>query len=165
MTVTDPYRFYLRVSADNHAQRDIPLYVYVDQSGRGSALFKIMDIYTGTLDAQSNLIQGLAGARIRMIKEEGTSFETNLVTDTIGEAFAQSLPVGRYNVRVSASGHNDLSDRIWIKPGVTVSKEYTLEERARDRGMERPGDHHSGPLRNRAESHLSNRRAGARRGD
>ena len=122
-----PYLFYLRVMAANHATRDIPLYVHVDRSGAGNVLFKVMDIYTGTLNTNGNLIEGLAGARIRLVKEEGMNLETNLVTDAAGEAMALSLPVGRYSVRVSASGHNDRSDTLWIKPGITVSKDYTLE--------------------------------------
>jgi RHS repeat-associated protein len=124
---TTPYLFYLRVTADNHPTRDIPLYVNVDRSGLGNALFKVMDIYTGTLDGGGNLIQGLAGARIRLVKEEGSTYETNLVTDAIGEALAQTIPVGRYTVRVSANGHNDRSDTLWINPGMTVTRDCTLE--------------------------------------
>jgi RHS repeat-associated protein len=122
-----PYLFYLRVTAANHPTRDIPLYVNVDRSGLGNALFKVMDIYTGTLDRNGNVVQGLAGARLRLVKEEGSSFETNLVTDALGEVLVQNLPVGRYSVRLAANGHNDRSDVIWIKPGMTVSKDYTLE--------------------------------------
>jgi len=36
-------------------------------------------------------------------------------------------PAGRYSARISAPGHNDRSDTVWIKPGITVHKEYTLE--------------------------------------
>ena len=57
------YHFYLRILAANYSQTDINVYVSVTQSGEGNILFKVADIYTGTLDENQELIQGLSGAR------------------------------------------------------------------------------------------------------
>lgn len=127
LTGTTPNLFNLRVTADNHPSRDIPFYVHVDRSGLGNVLFKVMDMFTSTLDTDGNVVQGLAGARIRLVKEEGSAYEANLVTDALGEALGQELPAGRYTARISAAGHNDRRDTVWIKPGMTVHREYTLE--------------------------------------
>jgi hypothetical protein len=127
LTITQPYRFFLRVQADNYPQTDISVWVFVDASGMGDALFKITDIYTGTIDTNGHTIVGLAGARIRMVKESGSPFETNLVTDALGEAQAQDLPVGRYLVRATASGHDSASAQVWIKPGATTVTKLGLQ--------------------------------------
>ncbi len=127
LTPTTPYRFNLRVAADNHDTRDVALYVTVDESGRGGVAFHVADIYTGTLDAQSQTIRGLAGARIRLTKESGVEVETNLVSDAWGEAEAHSLPSGRYTARISAPEHKSATARVWIREGTVAAEEVFLE--------------------------------------
>ena len=126
LSVAAPYTFYLRVSAENHVTRDIPFYVWVNAAGAGNVLIKASDIYTGTLDGNNQIIQGLAGARIKLVKEEGFPLETNLVTDALGEALFLNLPAGRYSLRATADGHFTGTDRIWVKPGVTTSQPIAL---------------------------------------
>jgi RHS repeat-associated protein len=123
-----PYEYRLRVWASNHPTNEVPLFVYVDNSGQGHASFHIMDIYTGTLDGNGQPIAGLAGATIELTREDsGLAFTTTAVSDALGEARVRDLPAGRYRVRISARNHNDKQDRIWIQPGVTLGCSYTLE--------------------------------------
>lgn len=107
----------------------IPVVIYVDNSGVGDAMFHVMDIYTrwGT-DTNAANYNGLGGARIQLVREDSAVvFITNITTAANGTVSVENLPVGRYRIRVSAKDHNDLGDRIWIKPGATESREYTLE--------------------------------------
>ncbi len=57
------------MSASNHAAATINLYVAVTQEGQGNVLFKVSDIYTGTIDQNGDVIQGLGGARINLQNE------------------------------------------------------------------------------------------------
>ena len=63
------YAFGLRVSASNYAATTINLYVSVTQEGQGNVLFKVSDIYTGTINQNGDVIQGLSGARIILQNE------------------------------------------------------------------------------------------------
>ncbi len=103
------YEFMLRVSSSNHPVRDINIFAAVTQDGVGGMLFKISDIYTATLDENEQLIQGLAGARIKVQNETVLSVEESLVTDSVGEALFTDLPAGYYRFRISASNHQDLT--------------------------------------------------------
>ncbi|GAH31929.1 unnamed protein product, partial [marine sediment metagenome] len=42
------------------------LFVSVTKSGVGNALFKVTDIYTGTLDGNNGPIQGINGAKVKV---------------------------------------------------------------------------------------------------
>jgi RHS repeat-associated protein len=122
------YTFYLQVSSSNYGTRSIPIYASVTQSGVGNALFKVSDIYTGTVDAKTgNVVQGLSGASIRMQNEEVLSVDQTIRTDAYGEALFTGLPSGKYKCRVTASNHQEHTGRVWIKPGVTASEEVFLE--------------------------------------
>lgn len=127
LTPTAPYKYYLQVVSDNYRTCNVPLYVTVDESGRGGASFHVTDIYTATEDAQGQLIKGLAGARILLTKETGTEFTTNLVTDAWGEAECSGLPAGRYTARISASEHKAQTVRIVVREGVVDAREVFLE--------------------------------------
>ena len=120
------YQFILRVAADNHPARTINLFVGVDGSGQGRALFKVSDIYTGTPAAQGGVVQGMSGGQISLQKESGTLLVTNLTTDALGEALFERLPVGAYLVKITASQHETYSGRIWVQPGATTVKEVFL---------------------------------------
>ena len=121
------YALVLRVTSANYAQTDINVYVSVTQSGTGDALFKVSDIYTGTLDSNLDVIQGLSGARVSL-ENEAVSTETYTgTTDSAGEALFEDLPVGRYKVRVTADNHQQYSGRTWVKAGITASQEVFLE--------------------------------------
>ena len=122
------YSFYLRVTADNYATRNIGIYVSVTQSGIGNALFKVSDIYTGTPDTNTGLpIQGLVNARVRLQNEEVLTEEYSMTTDSLGEAFFEDLPSGNYKARIRADNHQEKIVRIWIKPGVTTNQEIFLD--------------------------------------
>ena len=121
------HTFKLRVKAANHTTTDINLYAAVTQSGEGNILFKLSDIYTGTLDQNGNFIQGLAGARVRLQNEKTLSVEINRTSDSIGEAYFTNIPVGPYKCRVTAHNHQEYVGRVWIKPGVTATEDVFLD--------------------------------------
>jgi len=125
-TAEGMYLFYLRVASSNYPTTDIALYVSVTQSGIGSVLFKVANIYTGTVDQNNEIIQGLAGAKIKVQNEEVLTVEQTQTTDTMGEVLFSDLPSGRYKCRITADNHQEYIGRLWIKPGVTVSKEVFL---------------------------------------
>ena len=52
-----------------------------------------MDIYTGWPGEGGN--DGLVGAAVELVKEDGVVFVTNRITDAFGETWFQDLPVGR----------------------------------------------------------------------
>jgi YD repeat-containing protein len=121
------YAFKLRVTAANYPQTDIHLYASVTQSGIGNVLFKVSDIYTGTLNAGGQVIQGLSGAKVRLQNEAVLTEEYNAVTDGIGEAYFTDIPSGRYKARVTASNHQEYIGRVWVKPGVTAVEDVFLD--------------------------------------
>ncbi len=120
------HEFRLHVQAQNHAARDINVFVSVDGSGRGGLLFKVTDIYTGTTNQQGGLVQGLQGATIALQRESGTPLLTNKATDVLGEASFDDLPVGSYVLRVSATKHDTYGGRVWVRPGMVNTKEVFL---------------------------------------
>ncbi|MCP4687987.1 MAG: carboxypeptidase regulatory-like domain-containing protein, partial [Desulfobacterales bacterium] len=103
------------------------MFASVTQSGVGGVLFKVSDIYTGTLDNDNNPIPGLAGARIRLQNELVLTEEYNKTTDSLGEAEFRDLPAGRYKYRIRAGSHDSKSGRLWIKPGLTTGQEVFLD--------------------------------------
>ncbi|MBU0677139.1 MAG: Ig-like domain-containing protein [Verrucomicrobia bacterium] len=125
----ETHAFKLRVRSANHAQTDINLYASVDGSGVGGALFRVVDMYTDTLDGQGIPIEGLAGARVALQKETGSQLRTNLTTDATGEVLFENLPVGSYVFRITATAHEGIQGRLWIKPGVVASREVFLQSR------------------------------------
>jgi hypothetical protein len=120
------YHFILRVTSSNHETRDINLYCAVTQSGIGSVLFKVSDIYTGTVGANNQITQGLSGSRIMLQNEQVTTIEQTITTDAYGEALFSNLPAGRYKFRATATNHQEQIGRIWIQPGVTGTQDVFL---------------------------------------
>ena len=121
------YAFYLRIKSSNYDTTDIGLYASVVQQGFGDVMFKISDIYTGTLDNNHNLIQGVSNAKILLQNESVSTQEYTINTDDSGEALLQNIPAGRYKLRVRAANHQEQISRIWIKPGVAAIKDIFLE--------------------------------------
>jgi len=122
----EDYEFRLRLTSDNFETTDINLYAAVTRSGQGSVLFKVTDLYTGTLDADGKAIQGVKNARIRLQNEEVLTEEYSVNTDGLGEALLTDIPAGRYKYRVRADSHQQEIGRIWIKPGSTATEEVFL---------------------------------------
>jgi RHS repeat-associated protein len=120
------HAFTLRAWGANHARVDIPLYVVVTSGTTGQALFKVTDIYTGTVGEHDEIIQGLAGAHIALRHETVPGVAQSLTTDAMGEAHFRDFPAGRYRYRVSAANHLESSGSIWVKPGVTATEEVFL---------------------------------------
>ena len=121
------YSFYLRVSALNYPTTDIGLYPVVTQSGEGNTLFKVSDMYTGTLDGDGQIIEGLHGASIRIENENVSTEQYTATTDAVGEVLFSDLPAGRYKYKVTAPKHDSSIGRIWVKPGVTVTETVPLK--------------------------------------
>ena len=121
------YAFGLRVSASNYAATTINLYVAVTQEGQGNVLFKVSDIYTGTINQNGDIIQGLSDARIKIQNEAVLTEEYSGFTDGFGEAWFEDIPSGQYKCRITANNHQEYIGRIWIKPGVSLNKNVFLD--------------------------------------
>ena len=120
------YEFKLRATSSNGAEIDVNIYVSVSQSGMGNALFKLSDIYTATLDSGGQVIQGLAGANIRLQNERVLSIDRTLGTDAAGEALFSDLPTGYYKYRATANNHQEVIGRLQIKAGLTATEPVFL---------------------------------------
>ena len=122
------YSFYLRVSSSNHPTRDIGIFASVTQSGKGNALFKVSDIYTGTPHPTTRQpVQGLAGAKVYLQNEAVLTQSYNKTTDSAGEAWFEDLPSGQYKCRITANNHQEKISRIWIRPGVAATQDVFLD--------------------------------------
>jgi RHS repeat-associated protein len=121
------YSFKLKVTAANYPETPINIYCMVTQSGIGSALFKVTDIYTGSVASGGGVVQGLAGAKITLQNEVNLTITSNQTTDSFGESMFRDLPAGTYKFRVTAADHQERIGRLWIKPGVTTSQEVFLD--------------------------------------
>ncbi len=120
------HRFRLRLTAEGKLPVDLPVDVAVSQSGEGSVLVHLSDIYTATLDANGVPIAGLANARVTLQHEELPEVHYEGTTNTNGEIRFDALVPGSYYLRGAAPGHNDNYKRIVIQPGVISSEELFL---------------------------------------
>ena len=106
--VADGYhQLQLRISAANDAGGTVPITIAVARDGQGTARFKLVDIYTGTLDAQGQPIEGLAGARITLQNEALTGDIRTATSNAQGIAEFSAIPPGNYRWRASAASHQD----------------------------------------------------------
>jgi hypothetical protein len=121
------YQYKLRVTAANAAGGEIPFVVRVASAGLGGAQFKVANIYTNTLDANSNRILGLAGARVRLQSETNAAVVQEGVTNASGEITLTNLPTGRYTYRVSAKDHADTSGRFVVRSGTVGFENVFLD--------------------------------------
>ncbi len=122
------YTYYLKVESNNYATMTIGLYCYVTQSGQGNVLFKVEDIYSGTVDnTTGEIIQGVEGARITVQNEDVLSITRSGTTDHLGELTFNNLPAGIYKYRVTAPNHNEKTGNFWIKPGITTTEKVYLQ--------------------------------------
>ena len=121
------YAFKLRVESGNYPVTDINLFASVTQSGRGNALFKMQDIYTGTVDKEGNVVQGLAGATLKLQHDMVSTVQFTAVSDASGEAVFTDLPSGTYKVKATANNHQEWIGRLTVKPGMTAFQEVFLD--------------------------------------
>jgi hypothetical protein len=126
--VSDGYhQLELRISADNDSGGMVPVTIAVAQDGKAGVRFKIVDIYTNTLDAQGKNIEGLAGARIVLQNEALTNDLRSTNSNASGEASFSDIPPGTYRWRASAPNHMDASGRITIYAGLTASERVFMD--------------------------------------
>ncbi|MFC1795896.1 carboxypeptidase regulatory-like domain-containing protein, partial [Pseudomonadota bacterium] len=117
----------IRIASDNAVGGDIPFTVAVTQSGDGDVEFRVIDMFTNTLDEGGQLIEGLAGATVKVQHETVPGIEQSAVTDAAGEALITGLPAGRYRFRVSALDHSDTAGGVIIRPGGLAQELVFLE--------------------------------------
>ncbi|WP_245932473.1 fibronectin type III domain-containing protein [Isoalcanivorax indicus] len=120
------YEYRLRITGDNLAPFDIPVYVVVTNADTGGFIFHASDIYTATLDEYGNPIPGLEGARISLQNVNVLSETYQATTDSFGLAEFDDLPVGQYYYRASAPNREARSGHIWVRPGVTGNQDVFL---------------------------------------
>lgn len=121
-----PLALVLRFTDGLQTALDVPVWVTVDDSGTGSALVKVVDIYTGTPGPGGQLVQGLAGAKVELTRVLGTPVKLTATTDAAGEAWFPEVPTGLYQVRGSAPGHTDQLASLSVKPGLTAWTDMLL---------------------------------------
>ena len=121
------YTFWLEVQSANGATTVLNVYVAVTESGQGGMTFKVSDIYTGTTDDGGQLIEGLAGALIKLQNERVLTVQETLTTNQKGEASFSNLPSGRYKFLATAANHQSVNGRVKIKPGVDGTTQVHLD--------------------------------------
>ncbi|MCE9777559.1 fibronectin type III domain-containing protein, partial [Shewanella algae] len=112
------YRLKLRVTAANHATRDIPIIASLVEEGVGGLQVKLADIYTATLNEQGELIRGLKGASLSLQNLDVPEVKYQATTDELGEIYYPGIQAGNYRYRISAAKHDDLTGEVRILPGV-----------------------------------------------
>ncbi len=121
------YVFYVQVRGSNYEADRILVHVAVTDSGTGSVLFKVADIYTATIDQDTGeMIQGLSGASLSLQNETVTSVSYTAKTDEYGEILLSDLPAGRYKYYLTADKHDQVTGRVWIKPGITITEDVFM---------------------------------------
>ncbi len=126
--VPDGYhQLQIRITADNDPGGQVPVTVAVVRDGQGGVRFKMVDIYTGTLDANGQPIPGLSGARITLQNEALTNDVRTATSNASGLAEFTAIPPGNYRWRASASNHVDSSGRITVSAGLTANERVFLD--------------------------------------
>ncbi|MDC0357842.1 fibronectin type III domain-containing protein [Oligoflexia bacterium] len=120
------HEFLLRVTADGNQTLDLPILVAVTQSGVGNFLVHVSDIYTATLNSSNQVIPGLEDAQVKLLHENVSSIEYVARTDNQGEILFQGVTAGNYILRASAPDHDDIVQRVRIRPGITNTEEVFL---------------------------------------
>ncbi len=120
------YTFDLHITSSNGLGYVYKVYAAVTQAGEGNVFIHASDIYTATLDDYGRIIKGLAGARVKLQNEQVLTEVYEGVTDEDGNLLLENVPTGRYFYRASAYDHEDVSGRLWVKPGVTTAEEMFL---------------------------------------
>lgn len=120
------YELILKIKGDNLSAYTVPVVIRVTQSGIGNAFFTVSDIYTLTLDANKQVIEGVNNARVQLQNESTLTIATPKNTDAKGEVIFEGLPAGRYSYRVTANDHNSVSGRVWVKADVTSREKVFL---------------------------------------
>lgn len=121
------YSFILKISGDNIPSAYVPVYVSVVENGTGSISLKLNDIYTGTLDANNQVIQGVSNAKVVLVKENLPSDRHEATSDAGGNVDITDLSPGYYHCRITVSKHTEYTDRLKVVPDVTTTKNIYLE--------------------------------------
>lgn len=121
------YNLRLRVTADNATGGDVPVAIQVTQAGDGSVRFTAADIFTNTVDAQGNLIVGLANANIRLQSESNSTLTAQGITNASGQVVVGPLPAGRYTWRATGPSHSEATGRVLIRPATTIDERVFLD--------------------------------------
>jgi len=121
------YNLRLRITADNATGGDIPVAIQVTQAGDGSVRFTAVDIFTNTVDAQGNLIVGLANANIRLQSETNSTLTAQGITNASGQVVVGPLPAGRYTWRATGPSHAEATGRVLIRAATTIDERVFLD--------------------------------------
>ena len=117
-------------SEDLASDRHVRIWVTVNNGQTGGLQLHVSDYYTGTPMENGQETLGLKDgqlARVRLVREDGPlSEEHKASTDPAGNLLVEELPVGTWTYRVSASGHDTVTGKITVKPGVTEALELFL---------------------------------------
>ncbi len=121
------YFFILRGQSENGADFDVSVHAAVTESGEGGVAFKVRDAFSGTVNSEGDLVEGVNGARIELQNEKVLSIQQSVLTDSKGKVTVTGLPSGSYTYRVNSDKHLTSSGRFWIRPGTTVDQAVALQ--------------------------------------
>ncbi|MGF1686852.1 fibronectin type III domain-containing protein [Photobacterium japonica] len=121
------YHYKLRVTCNNYPVRDIPIIALVSAQQTGGMQFKVDNLYSGSLDANGNIIRGKADALVRLQHVDLPSVQYDAVTDDAGEIFLPKMQHGQYRYVISAPHHDDKSGEIHIAPSIVRNFDVFLD--------------------------------------
>lgn len=91
----------------------------------GGLVFQAQDIYTCIPTCEAT--PGLAGARIRVQKEENPEIYQVVITNEEGDAEMTGLPVGHYRYIASAPSHATATGRVTVRAGINSEEPIFLD--------------------------------------
>jgi RHS repeat-associated protein len=115
LSAASPYGFWLRASSGGATVLEVPVYAWVSASGEGTALFKVIDMYTGSTVENT----GVVGAKIKLDRLLGEPLSLTVTTGAGGEVLLEEVPAGNYRWRATATDHEAVEGNLAVKPGVT----------------------------------------------
>ncbi|PTY05041.1 hypothetical protein DB346_02200, partial [Verrucomicrobia bacterium LW23] len=114
------YPFILRASADNSGNVDTLIVATVTSSTTGGAVFHCKDIYTGTTNANDELIEGVQGASVSLQNVNVPTLTFQKTSDVAGLATFSDVPSGHYRYTVTSPRHATFNGTMWVQPGTSV---------------------------------------------
>lgn len=124
----DVYQARLEVTSSNATGGTVPLTATVTTSEVGNAYVHLLDAYEGSTDANGATIYGVNGGTVTFQHATIPSivYSASTGSDNRGIARVLNMTAGRYNVRATASGHEEASGTLDVRPGVDNSLELIL---------------------------------------
>jgi large repetitive protein len=120
------YQFKVRVTSSNAPSLDIPLSVAITQTGEGRVQFQVVDLFTGTKNADGSIVTGAAGITVTIENENVPTIRQTLESPVGGTVLFNSVPPGSYRYRLNSDNHSSVIGRIRVNPGALSAQRVFL---------------------------------------